>query len=121
VVGEYGAQIHPRFGTKTFRNGIDIDVAEGTNIVAVYGGHVLYTGWFRGYGNLIIVDHGGNYYTLYAHAAEMKVREGEESSRDRRSGRSGIRARSRAAPVLRGAARRQAAGSRAVAPAARMR
>jgi len=78
VVGEYGAQIHPRFGTKTFRNGIDIDVAEGTNIVAVYGGQVLYTGWFRGYGNLIIVDHGGNYYTLYAHAAGVKVREGDE-------------------------------------------
>ena len=46
--------------------------------MAVYGGHVLYTGWFRGYGNLIIVDHGGNYYTLYAHAAEVKVREGDE-------------------------------------------
>ena len=78
VVGDYGAQIHPRFGTKTFRNGIDIDVAEGTSIVAVYGGHVLYTGWFRGYGNLIIVDHGGEYYTLYAHAAQIKVKEGDE-------------------------------------------
>jgi len=78
VLGEYGAQIHPRFGTKTFRNGIDIGVPEGTNIVAVYGGHVLYTGWFRGYGNLIIVDHGGEYYTLYAHAAEIKVKEGDE-------------------------------------------
>jgi septal ring factor EnvC (AmiA/AmiB activator) len=78
VVGEYGTQINPRFGTKTFRNGIDIDVAEGTNIVAVYGGHVLYTGWFRGYGNLIIVDHGGDYYTLYAHAAEVNVKEGDE-------------------------------------------
>lgn len=78
VVGEYGAQINPRFGTKTFRNGIDIDVAQGTNIVAVYAGRVLYTGWFRGYGNLIIVDHGGNYYTLYAHAAEVKVKEGDE-------------------------------------------
>lgn len=78
VVGDYGAQIHPRFGTKTFRNGIDIDVAEGTSIVAVYGGHVLYTGWFRGYGNLIIVDHGGEYYTVYAHAAEIKVKEGDE-------------------------------------------
>jgi septal ring factor EnvC (AmiA/AmiB activator) len=78
VVGEYGAQIHPRFGTKTFRNGIDIDVAQGTNIVAVYAGHVLYTGWFRGYGNLIIVDHGSGYYTLYAHAAEVKVKEGDE-------------------------------------------
>lgn len=78
VVSEYGAQIHPRFGTKTFRNGIDIDVAEGTGIVAVYGGQVLYTGWFRGYGNLIIVDHGTEYYTLYGHAAEIKVKEGDE-------------------------------------------
>jgi septal ring factor EnvC (AmiA/AmiB activator) len=78
VVAEYGARIHPRFGTRTFRNGIDIGVPEGTNIAAVYGGHVLYTGWFRGYGNLIIVDHGGEYYTLYAHAAEIKVKEGDE-------------------------------------------
>ena len=78
VVGEYGLQINPRLGTKTFRNGIDIDVTEGTNIVAVYAGHVLYTGWFRGYGNLVIVDHGGEYYTLYAHAAEVKVKEGDD-------------------------------------------
>jgi septal ring factor EnvC (AmiA/AmiB activator) len=78
VVGEYGAQVHPRFGTKTFRNGIDIDVAEGTSITAVASGHVLYTGWFRGYGNLIIVDHGGEYYTLYAHASNIRVAEGDE-------------------------------------------
>ena len=78
VVGDYGAQIHPRFGTKTFRHGIDIGVPEGTRIVAVAPGHVLYTGWFRGYGNLIILDHGGEYYTLYAHAAEIRVTEGDE-------------------------------------------
>lgn len=78
VVGEYGAQVHPRFGTKTFSNGIDIAVPEGTHIAAVFAGHVLYTGWFRGYGNLIIVDHGGEYYTLYAHAAEIRVSEGDE-------------------------------------------
>jgi septal ring factor EnvC (AmiA/AmiB activator) len=78
VVGDYGAQIHPRFGTKTFRHGIDIGVPEGTRIVAVAPGHVLYTGWFRGYGNLIILDHGGEYYTLYAHAADIRVTEGDE-------------------------------------------
>jgi septal ring factor EnvC (AmiA/AmiB activator) len=77
VVGEFGAQVHPRFGTRTFRNGIEIDVAEGTGIAAVAGGHVLYTGWFRGYGNLIIVDHGGEYYTLYAHVADIRVTEGD--------------------------------------------
>jgi septal ring factor EnvC (AmiA/AmiB activator) len=78
VVGEFGAQVHPRFGTKTFRNGIDIEVPEGTGIVAIFGGHVVYTGWFRGYGNLIIVDHGHEYYTLYGHAADIRVGEGDE-------------------------------------------
>jgi septal ring factor EnvC (AmiA/AmiB activator) len=78
VVGEYGPQVNPRFGTKTFRNGIDIEAVEGTAIVAVYPGHVVFTGWFRGYGNLIIVDHGNEYYTLYAHAADIKVAEGED-------------------------------------------
>ena len=78
VVAEFGAQVHPRFGTKTFRNGIDIEVPEGTSITAVYPGHVVYTGWFRGYGNLVIVDHGGEYYTLYGHAAEIRVTEGDD-------------------------------------------
>ncbi len=78
VVGEYGPQVNPRFGTKTFRNGIDIEAVEGTAIMAVYPGHVVFTGWFRGYGNLIIVDHGNEYYTLYAHAADVKVAEGED-------------------------------------------
>jgi septal ring factor EnvC (AmiA/AmiB activator) len=78
VVAEYGPQVNPRFGTKTFRNGIDIEANEGTNIAAVFPGHVVYTGWFRGYGNLIIVDHGGEYYTIYAHAADIRVTEGDE-------------------------------------------
>ncbi len=78
VVAEYGLQVNPRFGTKTFRNGIDIEAIEGSNIAAVFPGQVVYTGWFRGYGNLIIVDHGGEYYTVYAHAADIRVTEGDE-------------------------------------------
>ena len=78
VVAEYGPQVNPRFGTKTFRNGIDIEASEGSNIAAVFPGQVVYTGWFRGYGNLIIVDHGGEYYTVYAHAADIRVTEGDE-------------------------------------------
>ena len=78
IVAEYGPQVNPRFGTKTFRNGIDIEANEGSNIAAVFPGHVVYTGWFRGYGNLIIVDHGGEYYTIYAHAADIRVTEGDE-------------------------------------------
>ena len=78
IVAGYGAQVHPRFGTRTFRSGVDIEAAQGTEVGAVYTGHVIYTGWFKGYGNLIILDHGGEYFTLYAHVAEILVKEGED-------------------------------------------
>ena len=78
VVGGFGEQVHPRFGTRTFKRGIDIEAADGAGIGAVYAGHVVYTGWFKGYGNLIILDHGHDYYTLYAHAAEIRVKEGDD-------------------------------------------
>ena len=86
IVVPFGAQVHPRFGTRTFRNGVDIEAAEGTDVTAVYAGHVIYTGWFKGYGNLIILDHGSEYYTLYAHIAEIEVREGEDVRQGQRIG-----------------------------------
>jgi len=78
VVAAFGAQVHPRFGTKTFRNGVDIEAPQGTDVDAVYAGNVIYTGWFKGYGNLIIVDHGNEYVTLYAHVKEILVKEGDD-------------------------------------------
>jgi septal ring factor EnvC (AmiA/AmiB activator) len=86
IVAAYGAQVHPRFGTRTFRNGVDIEAAQGTEVGAVYTGHVVYTGWFKGYGNLIILDHGNDYFTLYAHVAEILVREGEDVRQGQRIG-----------------------------------
>lgn len=86
LVAPYGTQVHPRFGTRTFRSGIDIEAGEGTEITAVYAGRVVYTGWFKGYGNLIILDHGNEYYTLYAHLAEIGVKEGEEVRQGQRIG-----------------------------------
>jgi len=86
VVAAFGAQVHPRFGTRTFRNGVDIEAGEGTAVEAVYPGAVVYTGWFKGYGNLIILDHGNEYYTLYAHVAEIHVKEGDEVRQGQRIG-----------------------------------
>jgi septal ring factor EnvC (AmiA/AmiB activator) len=77
VVAGFGRQVHPRFGTETFRRGVDIEAEEGASIRAVYAGTVLYRGWLKGYGNLIILDHGAGYYTLYAHASEFLVGEGD--------------------------------------------
>ena len=86
IVTAFGSQVHPRFGTRTFRNGVDIEAVEGTDVAAVYPGHVLYTGWFKGYGNLIILDHGHDYYTLYAHVADIVVREGDDVKQGQRIG-----------------------------------
>lgn len=86
VVSAYGAQVHPRFGTRTFRNGVDIEAGEGRDVLAVFGGHVVYTGWFKGYGNLIILDHENEYYTLYAHVADILVEEGDDVKQGQRIG-----------------------------------
>jgi len=86
VVAPFGAQVHPRFGTRTFRSGVDIEATDGTGVAAVYGGHVVYTGWFKGYGNLIILDHGNEYYTLYAHVSETAVKEGDDVRQGQRIG-----------------------------------
>jgi septal ring factor EnvC (AmiA/AmiB activator) len=40
-------------------------------IKSVYGGKVLYTGWIKGYGQVVIIDHGGGYYTLFAHLSTI--------------------------------------------------
>ena len=86
VVTAFGAQVHPRFGTRTFRNGVDIAAAEGRAVSAVHPGQVIYTGWFKGYGNLVIVDHGAEYYTLYAHLADIAVDEGDDVRQGQRIG-----------------------------------
>jgi septal ring factor EnvC (AmiA/AmiB activator) len=86
IVAAFGPQVHPRFGTRTFRNGVDIEANEGTEVTAVYAGHVVYTGWFKGYGNLIILDHGNDYYTLYAHIADIHVKEGDDVRQAQRIG-----------------------------------
>jgi len=86
IIAGFGAQVHPRFGTRTFRNGVDIEANGGREVAAVHGGHVIYTGWFKGYGNLIILDHDNEYYTLYAHMADMGVKEGDDVRQGQRIG-----------------------------------
>ena len=78
VVASFGRETHPRFGTETVRTGIDIEAPEGTPIRAVAPGSVAYRGWLKGYGNLLVLDHGDGYHTLYAHASQILVDEGDQ-------------------------------------------
>ena len=77
LVGFFGRQKHPTFGTYVRKKGIEIASKEGSAIRAVSGGDVVYADWLRGYGLVVIVDHGNNYFTFYAHASRLSVKEGE--------------------------------------------
>jgi murein DD-endopeptidase MepM/ murein hydrolase activator NlpD len=71
----YGRMKNPRHGTETFNSGIDIAATEGADVRCVARGQVEYVKWMDGYGNTIIVNHGGGYYTVYAHLSEALVSE----------------------------------------------
>lgn len=78
VITRFGQERHPRFNTVTVNNGVEI-APSGTdkNIRAVHGGRVVFADYFQGYGNLIIIDHGLSYYTLYGHCASFMVKTGD--------------------------------------------
>jgi septal ring factor EnvC (AmiA/AmiB activator) len=78
VVGYFGYMKNPRFGTSTYNSGIDIAAAFGTPIAAVSKARVDYVSWLDGYGKCAILNHGGGFYTLYAHASEILVTVGKQ-------------------------------------------
>ncbi len=90
VVGNFGPERHPRFGTTTLNNGIDIEAPTGTPVHAVARGRVDYTSDdFAAFGQVIIVNHGDGYYTLYGHLSEILVRQGQEVQGGQTIGRVG--------------------------------
>ncbi|MFN7135602.1 MAG: murein hydrolase activator EnvC family protein, partial [Myxococcales bacterium] len=74
----FGKVLNPKFNTVTFQNGIDLRAPEGTEVRAVAAGRVVHAGDFKGYGNLVIVDHGEGYHTLFAHLSTIERQVGEE-------------------------------------------
>ena len=74
----FGERLHPRFGTVTPHPGVSLFVPSGQEIHAVFDGTVVYGDWFRGYGNLVILDHGDGYLSIYAHTSRLLVRSSQE-------------------------------------------
>ncbi len=69
----FGARVHPIFGTVRMHNGVDFRGTTGTPIRAAGGGTVVFAGPRGGYGNTVVIDHGGSLATLYAHQSAMYV------------------------------------------------
>ena len=81
ITSPFGYRTHPIFGTTIFHAGIDIGVDYGTPIHATDSGVVVYSGWISGYGNAVIIDHGGGISTLYGHNQSLAVSEGQSVSK----------------------------------------
>ena len=90
LVGRYGNEKHPRFGTVTFNNGIDIRATPGEAVHSVARGRVDFTSSDYGsYGEMIILNHGSGWYTLYAHLSSAAVSRGQEVAAGQVIGRAG--------------------------------
>lgn len=77
----YGYRIHPIYGTKRLHTGIDIAASNGTPIAASGSGKVILAKVFGGYGNAVVIDHGGGLTTLYAHQSRIAVSVGQAVGR----------------------------------------
>ena len=74
----YGWRMHPIYGEEMFHHGIDIAAPEGSPIHAVRKGKVIFSGVERGYGNIVIIDHGDGFETKYGHNLVNLVKAGDE-------------------------------------------
>ncbi len=77
VISRYGKARKGDYNAFTFQSGIDIRVARGEPVHSVFNGEIMFAQWIKGYGNVLIINHGDNYYTLYAHVEEMFKKKGE--------------------------------------------
>ncbi len=77
IVSFFGHYKDRKRNVKNFRSGIDISADRGEPVYAVWSGQILFCGWFKGYGNMIVIDHDNNYYTVYAHMEELFKAKGD--------------------------------------------
>ena len=81
VASGYGWRNDPVYHTRRFHAGMDFTAPIGTDVYATGNAKVTFTGWKQGYGNCVIIDHGFNYETLYAHLSKSLVRKGQNVKR----------------------------------------
>jgi murein DD-endopeptidase MepM/ murein hydrolase activator NlpD len=73
----FGNRVHPILGYSRFHAGVDFSASYGSTVRAADSGRVIFSGWYGGYGQTVVIDHGNGLSTLYAHASRLFVREGQ--------------------------------------------
>jgi septal ring factor EnvC (AmiA/AmiB activator) len=77
IVSFFGHHKDRKFKVTRFQSGINIKADRGEPIRAVYSGQTLFSSWFKGFGNMLIIDHGDHYYSVYAHLEELFKSKGD--------------------------------------------
>jgi murein DD-endopeptidase MepM/ murein hydrolase activator NlpD len=80
----FGYRTHPISGRRKMHQGVDIGASHGTTIKAAGDGRVVMAGWNGGYGNCVIIDHGGGVATLYGHCSKLFVSSGQRVTQGQR-------------------------------------
>ncbi|MEN3335690.1 MAG: hypothetical protein V7641_5055 [Blastocatellia bacterium] len=89
VGSNFGYRSDPFTGRARFHSGCDIKARWGDSVGASLSGIVQYVGWYHGYGNIVIVNHGGGVTTHYAHLSSFDVQVGQRVERGQIVGRAG--------------------------------
>jgi murein DD-endopeptidase MepM/ murein hydrolase activator NlpD len=74
----FGPRVHPILGTMRMHNGVDMNASQGDAIKAAAAGRVILAGVKGGFGNTIMIDHGGGMVTLYAHQSRIGASVGQK-------------------------------------------
>lgn len=77
ITSKFGMRLHPILGVWRLHDGIDMAIPTGTPVKASATGTVTYVGSMSGYGNVVILSHGENFSTLYAHLKSFAVKKGQ--------------------------------------------
>ncbi len=78
ISSPFGWRTHPISRKKSLHTGVDLPAPTGTVIHAAGAGVVIFAGWYGGYGNAVVIDHGGGISTLYAHQSQLAASEGQQ-------------------------------------------
>ena len=86
VITKFGKVVHPVYQTVILNNGIDIGADNGDDVRSIAAGTVIHTGWMRGLGKMVIVDHVGGYLSIYAHLQDISVEMNQNITPDQKIG-----------------------------------
>jgi murein hydrolase activator len=78
----FGPSRDEKYNVTHFKSGINIQAERGEPIRAVSNGYTVFANWFKGFGNMLIIDHGDHYYTVYAHLEEIFKDRGDQVEKD---------------------------------------